>query len=91
LPEKFKAGTAQDDWWVTMTAAVATDDSGGPVQYYFQCVNLPGFSSGWIDLTTYEVQIGGEHVYTEWRVKARDAAGNETAWSPKQPATDPNL
>ena len=67
-----------------MTATVATDDSGGPVQYYFECTTTSGFSSGvWIDTNTYSVLIGRAGQDQRFRVKARDQYGNETAWSPE--------
>ncbi|MCK4752260.1 MAG: S8 family serine peptidase [Planctomycetes bacterium] len=66
---------------IIMTAATATDDSGGAVEYYFQCVSGGGNDSGWITGTTYAdggLTTGVEYGY---RVKARDDSFNETAVS----------
>ena len=68
-----------------MTAVEATDASGG-VQYYFECTNESGFSSGWQSDPTYTIQIGGVHVNVKFRVKARDAYENETGYSSELPA-----
>jgi hypothetical protein len=69
-----------------MTAVTAADPSGG-VQYYFEARTKSGaypdgFSSGWIDVPTWRVLLGGQNVYEQFRVKARDIYGNETEWSP---------
>jgi hypothetical protein len=69
-----------------MRAVTATDDSG-IVEYYFWCTNISGFSSGWIADTTYTVQIGRAGQGLRFRVKARDAFGNETDWSTEEVAT----
>jgi hypothetical protein len=68
-----------------MTAAQATDASGA-VQYFFECTTNSGFSSGWQSSPVYEVQIGRSGQLLEFRVKARDIYGNETAPSPRLPA-----
>lgn len=79
---------ALDETRVRMGAAVATDDSGGPVQYLFS--SATGGDSGWIDSTEWTatgLAPGSTHA---WRVRARDASGNEAA--PSEPAsatTDP--
>jgi hypothetical protein len=70
-----------------MTAAQATDDSGY-VEYYFDCVSSVsaydrGFDSGWTTQRTYQVFVGNRPSLFDirFRVKARDAYGNETEWS----------
>lgn len=74
---------------IGMTARTATDDSG-VVQYWFQCVAAGGSgcsSSGWQSATAYTASgltPGADYSY---QVKARDAAGNETGWSPAATAT----
>jgi hypothetical protein len=65
-----------------MRAAEATDDSGGPVEYYFWCVTRSGFSSGWQAEPSYTVYIGQRGLSLVFRVKARDEYGNETDYSP---------
>jgi hypothetical protein len=85
-PRKVYRGGGPFDYWAEMTAAVATDAGGGPVQYYFECDEDPGiwpsgFSSGWQSERTWEVQLGGQHVLRSFRVKARDQFGNETGFS----------
>lgn len=68
------------DWNVRMTAVEATDSSGG-VEYFFQCTNSGGFSSGWQSERTYDRPIGGQHVDVWFKIRARDIYGNETDWS----------
>jgi hypothetical protein len=70
----------------TMTAVVAVDASGGPVEYYFECIDDHDFDSGWQTDPTYIVQLGGLHNKFRFRVKARDQFHNETAWSPEDRA-----
>jgi hypothetical protein len=74
-------------WGATMRCWTAYDPpAGGPVEYYFQCVDDDRYDSGWITVPTYTIQLGGDWVYYYFRVKARDAARNETEWSGKYPA-----
>ena len=63
-----------------MAAVEATDDSGGAVEYFFECHNNKAFSSGWQASPQYEAVIGKVQWYA-YRVKARDEFGNETGWS----------
>lgn len=79
-PDEVYRGGGTFDFWAEMTAAEATDPSGG-VQYYFQCTTESGFSSGWQDSRTYQVKIGRSGQGHRFRVKARDIHGNETAFS----------
>ena len=44
-------------------------------------VSPVGFSSGWINAPTWRVNVGGQNAAVKFRVKARDAYGNETGWS----------
>ena len=63
---------------VTMTATTATDPSGG-IQYYFTASGIGSHSSGWQSSTAYTdtgLQVNRNYSY---KVKARDAALNETA------------
>jgi hypothetical protein len=83
-PKKVNRG-GTFDWWAVMTAAEATDESGG-IQYFFQCTNNSGFSSNWQSSRYYEVKLGQQSVIARFRVKARDLYGNETGWSPELPA-----
>ena len=78
---------AFNNYLATMTAATATDESGG-VEYYFQCTTEPGFSSGWQTSTVYSVKVGRAGQQHRFRVKARDTSANhnETGWSPELPA-----
>jgi len=69
-----------DSTTVTMRAEEATDAWGWVVEYYFECVEGPGHDSGWRTKRSYSdgVPKGASFGY---RVKARDALGNETEWS----------
>ena len=72
--------------WVTMTATKAVDNySGTNVEYYFQRTDTNGNPDGsfrdWGSDRTYTdtgVVMNTEYGY---RVRARDAKGNQTAWS----------
>jgi hypothetical protein len=82
-PRAVQLAAGTFGWGATMTASeLAVDDSGGVVEFYFECVNDPRFSSGWTTLTTYQVLIGPRPTGYGFRVKARDPEGNETQWSP---------
>jgi len=85
LPREYNNGGGSFDYWVTMTAVVATDNSG-IVEYYFWCTSEPGLSSGWIAVPTYSVQVGRSGQGHTFRVKARDAFYNETEWSTEERA-----
>jgi len=81
-----KGGTSTTKYWVDMTAAEAADSSGG-VEYFFLCTTESGFSSkNWQSSTFYTVQIGQGSQIHKFRVKARDANGNETAYSSEEVA-----
>jgi hypothetical protein len=86
-PKKENRGVGGDqfNWWAVMTAAEATDESGG-IQYFFQCTNNSGFSSNWQSSRYYEVKLGQQSVIAKFKVKARDLYGNETGWSSELPA-----
>ncbi len=70
----------------TMTASVATDAGGGPVEYFFECTTSSGFSSGWQAGPIYTVLLGRNGQGHRFRVKARDQFLNETAWSTEERA-----
>ena len=70
----------------TMTASIATDDSGGVVEYFFWCTTASGFSSGWQTDPSYTVRTGQKGQVHRFRVMARDPSGNTTAWSPEDVA-----
>ncbi len=84
-PAEVYHGGGSFDYWAEMTAVEATDSSGG-VQYFFQCTTESGFSSGWQDSRIYSVKIGRRGQNQQFRVKARDKYGNETAFSSTLPA-----
>jgi len=79
-PDEVYHGGGSFDYWAEMTAAEAADPSGA-VQYFFQCTTQSGFSSGWQDSRTFQVQLGRSGQGHRFRVKARDIYGNETAFS----------
>jgi hypothetical protein len=71
---------------ITMVANTATDTVSPPVSYSFDFVDSPtggtgGLSSGWQSSTSYTnsgLQVNHQYGY---RVKAKDAANNETGYS----------
>jgi autotransporter-associated beta strand protein len=71
---------AIDESNVVMTASIATDALNNPVEYYFENTN-DFSSSSWISSTVWT--NGGLTTGTTYgyRVKARDAVSNETAYS----------
>jgi hypothetical protein len=84
-PREVFGGGGSFDFWVEMTALVATDASG-VVEYFFECIDAPGvwpdgLSSGWQIETFYTVQVGRRGQGLRFRVKARDLYNNETDWS----------
>ncbi|MHC4498736.1 MAG: right-handed parallel beta-helix repeat-containing protein, partial [Planctomycetota bacterium] len=70
-----------DYYRAEMTAVVATDDTGGLVEYFFECTTQSGFNSGWQIDPFYSVVLGRSGQGQIFRVKARDLALNETDWS----------
>jgi hypothetical protein len=85
-PREEFGGAGTFDYYAVMTAVVATDAGGGPVEYFFECTTERGFSSGWIATPTYRVLLGRQAQGHRFRVRARDQFGNETAWSPEDVA-----
>ncbi|MFZ0033988.1 MAG: S8 family serine peptidase [Sedimentisphaerales bacterium] len=68
--------------WIGMIARTTVDEWGGTVEYYFDCTYGGGHNSGWRNDPNYKdtgLVINTKYGY---RVKARDAGGNETGWSP---------
>jgi hypothetical protein len=88
-----------DNAYAHMTAQVATDPEGSGVQYYFQCVDVPGifsgicgaeavgYSSGWINDPQWDVCIGRAGQGLEFRFKVRDLSPDlkESGWSTTRP------
>lgn len=70
--------TAVDASTIGMVSTTAGDPSG-PVEYYFENTSN-GDNSGWISTTGWQNSGLGGGSYS-YRVKARDAKGNETDWS----------
>jgi hypothetical protein len=74
------------DWGATMRADPETSDVSG-FEFYFECVDEPGFTSDWISFSgppyIYTVKTGQKGLLLKFRVKARDLSANrnETAWS----------
>ena len=75
---------------MAMTATLANDDSGGTVWYYFECTSsgLQGCgNSGWQTNRTYTASGLAAGTQYGFRVKAKDATGNQTGWSGTSSAT----
>lgn len=68
---------------VTMTAATATDDSGGIIEYQFEETtnNTGGTDSAWQTSTVYTDSGLLQNTQYCYRVRAQDEAGNITGWS----------
>jgi hypothetical protein len=79
-PREIYGGGGTWDYYAEMTAAQATDPSGG-VEYYFECTTQSGFSRDWNASPYYKVPVGRMNQGHRFRVKARDAYKNETAYS----------
>jgi parallel beta-helix repeat protein len=84
-PREVYGGGGTWDYYAEMTAAEATDASGG-VEYYFECTTESGFSRDWDPSPYYKVLVGRMGQGHRFRVKARDASRNETAPSALLPA-----
>jgi hypothetical protein len=67
---------------ITMTAVEATDDSGG-IQYYFSCTagGSGCTDSGWQSSRSHTATGLDEGTFYSYRVKSRDAVGNENQYS----------
>ncbi len=89
-----------DNVYAHMTAQVATDPPPGSsgVQYYFQCIDFPGifsgncsapvgYSSGWINVTQWDVCISPAGKGYKFRFKVRDTSPDlkESGWSTTLP------
>jgi hypothetical protein len=90
-PHEIYLGPEGAPWgyWAVMRATPdADDDSGEPLQFYFECRQYPdivghgGFSSGWMSFPgppyIFRVKVGLIDQVLDFRVKARDASLNET-------------
>ena len=66
---------------ITMKATTARDNSGSPVQYYFECVSGGGHNRNWYTDPNYTDTGLTTGVQYGYRVKARDARHNQTGWS----------
>ncbi|OHB50886.1 MAG: hypothetical protein A2Y10_15890 [Planctomycetes bacterium GWF2_41_51] len=66
---------------IMMKAVDAKENSGSPVEYYFECVSGGGNSRGWDSNSTYTDTGLTTNLQYGYRVKARDGNGNETGWS----------
>jgi hypothetical protein len=82
-PTEINIGGGSFQYYATMTAVEASDNNNEDVAYYFECTSQPAFSSGWQSSREYSVPVGRRNQYHRFRVKARDASGNETGWSPE--------
>ncbi len=69
-----------------MTAA---DQSEAGIEYFFECAEGPGHSSGWQAAPVYRDSNLAPNAEFAYRVKARDLYFAETPWSPVQKLTTP--
>jgi hypothetical protein len=86
-PKEIYGGGGTFDYWATMTAVEATDDTAD-VEYFFECTTNSGFNSKWQTDREYTVKIGRHGQNLFFRVRARDtsASHNATGWSSELPA-----
>ncbi|RMD81626.1 MAG: hypothetical protein D6820_04855 [Lentisphaerae bacterium] len=62
-------------------SCIPVDDPSTPVEYQFQCISGGGHNSAWLRSTSYEdTGLLPGNTYT-YRVRARDGAGNVSAFS----------
>ncbi len=67
---------------ISMTAEAAFDAWGWDVEYYFECIDTGNcHDSGWQKSRTYTDTGLTQGVEYGYRVKTRDAIGNESGWS----------
>jgi len=71
---------------IVMTAAAATG-AYGPIEYYFECQQDGAFNSIWQTERRYEAKGLNPNTEYQFRVKARNRLGNETASSDWSAAT----
>jgi hypothetical protein len=83
-PREVYGGGGTWDYYAEMTAAEATDTSGG-VEYYFLCTTESSFSRDWDASPYYKVLVGRTNQGHRFHVKARDIHRNETGYSPELP------
>lgn len=68
---------------VSLQSATATDGGSGSVQYWFEVWDTETYSanSGWTAGTSFAPPALQNGTTYFWKVKAKDAAGNETDWT----------
>jgi len=91
LPQEFQLDPNLEarGYAVAMSSVEATDATG-PVEYYFACIDKPEYSSGWIGTNNYTTGIiGRSGQLLRFRVRARDALGNQTRWSATETSIPP--
>ena len=73
----------ENDYRYTMSAVEATDPEGGPVEYFFDCLDDSTLDSGWILTSSYTTTIGvlNGRVINVFRCRTRDRVGNMSWWS----------
>jgi hypothetical protein len=79
-----KVCTGVFDCNAVMRATPEAADESGYIEFYFECRDNHDYDSGWIyfSATPYEYSVPvGVASGWRWRVKARDAYNNQTAWS----------
>ncbi|MDD5063981.1 MAG: glycoside hydrolase family 30 beta sandwich domain-containing protein [Phycisphaerae bacterium] len=73
---------------IQMAAVTALDQAGSvPIQYLFECSNIPSASSTWQTDTNYIATGLTESTVYTFRVRARDSALNQTSWALARSAT----
>jgi parallel beta-helix repeat protein len=71
FPQQYFSGVTQS-YWHRMEAVTAADATP-PVEYYFDCYQGNGLSSGWQASPIYDYQVGAPMI-CKYRVRTRDSA-----------------
>jgi hypothetical protein len=80
--EPYETGGGLDAY-ANMTAVEAVDPEGNnPVEYYFECVDIPSLNSDWMTNRVWnDVYIGRAGLGLRFHFKIRDSLGRTSHWS----------
>lgn len=84
LPKEVSAEPNYPEYYYVEMKSQTATDSSGVVEYYFNYTTNSAFNSGWQNSPSYRVLVGRSGQGLHFRVKTRDAYGNETLWSSEE-------